>query len=110
MPVKNASLGATPSQTTLSNGAETAPLPPSQPTDVHIQVDAPLVFTAKNRTASAPPPAVPEVASMPVDDLSVRQVHLDPVMESPPPQDAKAKPEHRSFLRRVGGFFAAIFR
>jgi hypothetical protein len=82
-------------------------LPPSQPDDVHIQVDAPLVFNAKNRAGSAAPAPVPPVADLPVEELSTRQVHLDPVIQSPPPEK---KVENRGFLRRVKGFFAAIFR
>jgi hypothetical protein len=98
--------GAAP--TTLSNGPETAPLPPSQPGDVHVQVDAPFVFSAKNRAASAPPPTVAEASNLPVEGSPGRQVHVDPVIQSPPPADAKA--EHHGFLHRVKGFFAAIFR
>ena len=96
---------AAPSQGTLSSGPETAPLPPSQANDVHVQVDAPFVFNAKNRAAAAAP--VLDSASLPVEDLSVRQVHLDPVIQAPPP-DAKA--ENHGFFHRVRGFFAAIFR
>ena len=102
---------ATSGPVTLSNGPETAPLPPSQPNEVHVQVDAPFVFTAKKRAdeASAPPvaPPVPDSAALPVEELSARQVHLDPVIQSPPKE---TKPEHRGFLGRVKGFFAAIFR
>jgi len=107
-----AAAGITPSAgsapTTLSNGPETAPLPPSQPNEVHVQVDAPFVFTAKNRSASAPPPPVQAARELPVEDSSVRQVHLDAVVQ-PPPQEKKAKAEHRGFLHRVGRFFAGIF-
>ena len=100
---------------TLSNGPETAPLPPSQPGDVHVQVDAPFVFSAKdsaknsakNRSASAPSAPVVEASNLPVEDSSGRQVHIDPVIQSPPP-DVKAG--HHGFLRRVKGFFAALFR
>lgn len=102
------SSGATPSEGRLSNGPETAPLPPSKPNDVHIQVDAPFVFTAKNRGAGALPAPVQATKELPVDDSPARQVHLDAVIQSPPPE--QVKPEHRSFLRRIGGFFAAIFR
>ncbi len=96
--------------TRLSNGPETAPPPASQPNDVHVQVDAPLVFNAKNRTAAgALPPPVQAAKDLPVDDSSARQVHLDTVIQSPPPEPQK-KPEHRGFFRRVGGFFASIFK
>jgi hypothetical protein len=94
--------------TTLSNGPETAPLPPSQPGDVHVQVDAPFVFNAKNRAASVPPAPVAEAAALPVDDLSARQAHLDPVIQSPPPAP-KAQVKHGGFLHRIKGIFAALF-
>jgi AMIN domain len=97
--------GAASSGTRLTNGPETAPLPPSQPNDVHIQVDAPFVFNAKNRAASAPPAPLQAAQDLPVEDSSARQVHLDTVVQAPPPAK-KAKPEHRNFVRR---FFSAIF-
>lgn len=102
-------LGASAAGTRLSNGPETAPLPPSQPNDVHVQVDAPFVFTAKNRAASALPAPVQAAKDLPVEDSPARQVHLDAVVQSPPPEKQN-KPEHRGFFRRVGGFFAAIFK
>ena len=99
--------------TTLSNGPEIAPLPPSQPSDLHVQVDVPFVFNAKDRAAAPPavePAPIQTARDLPVADSSARQPHLDTVVQPPPPEQRKAKPEHRSFLRRVGGFFAAIFR
>jgi AMIN domain len=101
-PIAEASRG-----TTLSNGPETAPLPASQPNDVHVQIDAPFVFSAKNRAAGAPLP-VQEARDLPVEDSSVRPVHLDAIVQSPPEKAAKSP--HRGFFRRVKGFFAAIFR
>jgi len=96
--------------TRLSNGPETAPPPASQPNDVHVQVDAPLVFNAKNRAAAGALPAPVQAAKdLPVDDSPARQVHLDTVIQSPPPEPEK-KPEHRGFFRRVGGFFSSIFK
>ena len=91
--------------TRLSNGPETAPLPPSQPNDLHVQVDAPLIFNSKNRAATALPAPVQAAQELPMDD-SARQVHLDAVVQAPPPE----KPEHRGLLHRVKGFFGAIFK
>jgi hypothetical protein len=96
-----------PSQPALSNGPETAPLPPAQPDDVHVQVDAPFVFNAKNRIAS---PGVEAAADLPVDDSSARQMRLDTVVQPPaasPGQPATVR--HRSLLRRIKRFFVAIF-
>jgi hypothetical protein len=100
------------SQPTLSNGPETAPLPPSQANDVHIQVDAPFVFTARNRAVAGSLDPIDAAANLPVRDSSARQVRLDTVIESPPASDpgTQAKAEHHSLLRRLKGFFAAIFR
>jgi hypothetical protein len=102
----NGSLGATASNTRLSNGPETAPLPPSQPNDTHVQIDTSLVFTPKSRAARASPPPLQAAKDLPVDDSPTRKVHLDAVIESRP---VEKKAEHRGFLRRVKGFFSGIF-
>ena len=99
---------------TLTNGLETAPLPSSQPNDVHVRVDAPFVFSAKDR-AAVPPAPLQEASALPVDDSAARQVLFTTVVQPPPQQqdhakDNRAKTERRSFLRRLGGFFAAMFR
>ena len=91
---------------------ETAPLPPSQPNDVHVQVEAPFVFRASDVKTSDPradkPPApVPT----PVLEAELRQIHDLPRPASfetevlPPPQP---RPHHGVFAR-IRGFFAAIF-
>jgi hypothetical protein len=92
----------------LSSGPETAPLPPAQ-NDVHVRVDAPLVFSAKDRsdkdrtTANVPPAPVDAArslqASEPLDEP--RQVHLDAVVQPPP--------QHRGFFGRIKRFFAHMF-
>ncbi|MGO9086696.1 MAG: AMIN domain-containing protein [Candidatus Sulfotelmatobacter sp.] len=108
-------IGAT-SGITLSSGPETASLPPLQPNDIHVQVDVPFVFSAKNRAAAAPPPPMEQARNLPVADPSARQILLSTVIQPPPPQEQrqeeekKTKTEHRTFFRRLGGFFAAIFR
>jgi hypothetical protein len=96
---------------TLSNGPEVQPLPPSQPGDVHIQVDAPIVFQAKK--APAAPPAPPdEVAARPVKESSARPATVEAQVQAPPAPAPGAQPktEHRSLLRRIGRFFGGIFR
>lgn len=103
-----------PSESQLSNGPETDPLPPSQPKETHVQVDAPFVFSARDRRASPPAAPVEAVRSLPVDDDSEQPVHLDAVIQSPPPdRPGEGKPqkksEHRGFFGRVGGFFSSIF-
>lgn len=105
----HASSDPSPSQAALSNGPESAPLAPSKLDDVHIQVEAPLVFSGRNRVAS---PGVQAAAALPVEDSSARQMRLDTVVQ-PPPQAAaspQARVHHRGLLGRIKGFFVAIFR
>jgi hypothetical protein len=96
---------------TLSSGPETRPLPPSQPNDIQVQVDAPFVFRA--RTYSTPPPA-DEAAALPVMETSARQAQLEIQIQPPPavPQSSiQPKPSApRRFLRRLKGIFAAVFQ
>src|SRR5258708_23783780 len=68
------------SQPALSKGPETAPLPPSKPDDIQVQVDAPLVFSATTRVAS---PAVQAPAALPVPDPSTQQMPLTTVVLPP---------------------------
>ena len=102
---------ASSSAETLSSGPETAALPPTKPDDVHVEVDAPFVFSAKNR-ASGPSPVIQAAARLPVEDSAARQVVLDPLVQ-PPPQPATAasvQPIHHRFLHRLKRFFDAIFQ
>jgi len=92
---------------TLSNGPETQPLPPSQPNDVHITVDAPFVFHGKNQVSPAP---TEEAAMLPVMASSpARLVPMDAQVQPPPAQSAPVKPERRGVVRRIKGFFTALF-
>ncbi len=92
---------------TLSNGPETRPLPPSQPGEVHIQVEAPMVFQAKKR-----PPPVPadEVAALPVMASATEPIQLEAQAQAPPAPAPTQQPEHHGLFRRIGRFFSAIFR
>lgn len=104
----NSAVGSAEGQ--ASNAPET-PLPATAANGVHVQVDAPFVFNARDRTANvAPPPA--EVSELPVDDSPQRQVRLDPVVQGPaaPVQSSARAVRRRGFLGRVKGFFSAIFK
>lgn len=98
-------------QSRLSNGPETAPLPPSRPGEVHLQVDAPFVFTAKKAPASIPPPPLEQARELPIQDSTIRPVHLDAMVQAPPvrPSNETTKAEHRGFFHRLKGFFSSIF-
>jgi len=98
------------SGTRLSNGPETAPLPASQPSDVHVQVDAPFVFSAKDRAARKAQPAIAPPPDVPVEPSAQRQVHLDPVIQAAPPPEPPKKTEHSGFFGKIGKFFSSIFR
>jgi hypothetical protein len=111
-----------PAESTPANGVQAAMLAPAAPLDasvapneLHVQVEAPFVFHA-----SGPPPAPVEVVrGLPPDS----RVPAAPALTVPLPPPAKeaAKPagtetasaKHapaRGFFRKLGGFFAALFR
>lgn len=98
----------------ISNGPETAPLPPSSSNEVHVQVDAPFVFNAKNRAPAPPPAPVETVRGLPVDDPGEQPVHLDAVVQSPPVENPASpakqkKNEKKGFFGRIGNVFSSIF-
>jgi len=102
--------GANSAGTGLANSSETAPLPPTQANEIHVQVDAPLVFSAKDRAARSTAAPIQPPPDVVVDESLQRQVHLDPVIQPAPPVEPPSKSEHPSFFRRVGRFFSSIFR
>jgi hypothetical protein len=83
--------------------------------ELHVQVDAPFVFHA-----TGPPPApVEEVRALPLDSRPLAALALSAPL--PPPASAGQRPvgtgttaanraPHRGFFRKLGGFFAAMFR
>jgi len=109
-PAGTASATSSSSATRLTNGPETAPLPASQPNDVHVQVDAPFVFSAKDRAAKKVPPEAEVPADVPAEPSAQRQVHLDPVIQAAPPPEPKKKADHPGFFGKIGRFFSSIFR
>lgn len=69
-PATSNSLSTTASNSRLSNGPETAPLPPARPNELPARIDAPFVFTAKDlRTGALPAPAQ-ATRDLPVQDFS----------------------------------------
>jgi hypothetical protein len=107
----NATLAQDGRSQTLSSGPETRPLPPSEPDDVHIQVEAPMVFHGKPRS-DAPPAPADAAAALPVMESSARPPRLEAQVQAPPAAAIAAppRPEHRSLLRRIGRFFAGVFQ
>ncbi|HXA05425.1 MAG TPA: AMIN domain-containing protein, partial [Bryobacteraceae bacterium] len=95
--------------------AAAAPLEASvAPNELHVQVEAPFVFHA-----SGPPPApVEDVRALPLDSRprqapAVAAPLPPPANESPKPagtETASANHPPRGFFKRLGGFFAALFR
>jgi hypothetical protein len=108
LPSGASGLPASVDQATLSAGPETAPLPPSQPNEIHVQVEAPLVFSAKDRQASLAAAHAQTVVTPPPRDFSARMIPADITVQ--PPEVTVAKAEHRGFFQRLRGFFASIFR
>jgi hypothetical protein len=99
---------------TLSSGPEIRPLPPSQPSDVQVQVEAPFVFRGKTSSASPSAPMAPmnEAAALPViENNSARQAPFEIQIQPPPVQQQSIQPKSapRRFLGRLKGFFSAIF-
>jgi len=83
--------------------------------ELHVQVEAPFVFHA-----TGPPPApVEEVRALPLDSRPPAAPALAAPL--PPPANSQPKPDGtgtvaanrapaRGFFRKLGGFFAALFR
>ncbi len=97
-----------------ATGIPAAPDASISSNELHVQVEAPLVFHA-----TGPPPApVEDVRALPLDSrpqtASVSAAALPPAAkETPKPAvtEASAKPApSRGFFRKLGGFFASLFR
>jgi hypothetical protein len=99
--------------------SETAALPPSRPSDVHVQVEAPFVFRATDPRATDPRATdahddrpVPKAA--PIREAALLQVRYLPASASfevevlPPPQ-THAKTAHHGVFGKIKGFFVTIF-
>lgn len=108
MPAPNAPVPvATPPQPP-ADSALTAPPPPLAPNDVHVEVEAPFVFSAN----AAPPPVTPGrivLGTMAAPALPLLQVSAPPAVP-PKVEQVDAKPQKKKgLLGRLGGFFASLF-
>jgi AMIN domain len=87
---------------------ETAALPPSNPNDVHVQVEAPFVFRASDVRAQPPlpkPTPIREAELLQVTDLPRPATYEIEVL--PPPQTPTR--QHHGVFAKIRGFFATIF-
>jgi hypothetical protein len=93
-----------------TSSSETRPLPASQPDDVHVQIEAPLVFHGKTQSSAAAAP-VEEATALPIMRPSPQQAQLEIQIRPPaePQGAAQPNPAPHGFLRRVKGIFSAIF-
>jgi hypothetical protein len=92
----------TSAELTLTASRPEAPLPPSQPNDIHVQVEAPLVFNAA--TASSQPTLEalpPAVNSRLLDQLPATVLA---------PAEVQASRPHHGFFGKIKGFFVSVFR
>jgi len=91
-------------------GNVTQPLPSSQPSDVHVQVDAPVVFNAADPGAAL---EAEQLVKLPLTQLpwfSTEQVVPPTIVQTAaaPPQE-KPKEKKKGFFGRLRGMFAALF-
>jgi hypothetical protein len=93
----------TPAELTLAASRPEAPLPASQPNDVHVQVEAPLVFNAA--TASSQPTL--EAQLPPVVSSRLRDPLPATILA---PAEAQASRSHHGFFGKIRGFFVSVFR
>ena len=82
--------------------------------EIHVQVEAQFVFHA-----TGPPPApVEDVRALPLGSRPLTGLALNAPLPPPPRKAGKPgtetaaanPPPHRGFFRKLGGFFAALFR
>lgn len=102
----------------VASNEPTSPLPPDKPGQVHVEVDAPFVFSA--RPGRGGPYAVARINFSSLPNVYFVQQKVDPVVliekqpevsvktEAPLPVE-KPKKEKKGFLGRIKGFFGSLF-
>jgi len=95
-------------QVTLSvTNPETA-LPSAKPDDVHVQVDAPLVFRASDLPPAAPAAPLSQAERLPV--VATSAPPPPQTIVSPPPHAAPPPNPKKGFFGKVKGFFSGMFK
>jgi hypothetical protein len=96
--------------TAPTNKPETRSLPGLTRDDMQVQLDAPLIFTAKNRIAIVPSAPLEETRALPVQDSSLQSIHLDAIVEAPrPSRETRTNAARHGFFHRLGGLIRSIF-
>ena len=104
----------------VATNEPTSPLPPDKPGQVHVEIDAPFVFSA--RSGKGRPYSVARIHFSSLPNVYFVQQKVDPVVliekapevsvktvaEAPGPVE-KPKKEKKGFLGRIKGFFGSLF-
>jgi hypothetical protein len=85
---------------------ETATLPESQPNQVHMQVDAPLIF----RASDPPPPRSPSTGKVERLPVARSSRPAPPLTTVPPPPESQPKLKQHGFFGKIKSFFGGVFR
>ena len=83
-------------------------LPLAKPGDVHVEVEAPLVFSAREIQPAPEPSSI--AALKPLRTPAVFDPLLKNEVAPPNSKDAGKDKKSRGFFGRIGSFFAAMFR
>lgn len=112
-----------PEQVLVSNAGDgTAPIPADRPGQVHVQVDTPFVFSAKN-SAQVRPYAVAKLNFSDLPNVFFVQEKVDPIVleekqapvssveipVAPKPEAAPKAKEKKGIFGRIKGLFGGIF-
>ncbi len=102
------------------NSSVTAPLPPDQPGDVRVQVDAPLIFSASAEPELPPASTVARVRFSTMPNVFLLQEKVEPpvlpdkkedVSSKSPATAKQEKPrEKRGFFGRIKSLFSSLFK
>jgi hypothetical protein len=99
------------SQVAVDPGPEAKPVPQTKPDDMKVEVEAPLVFSGRERAnaerakVQAPAAPVTQAANLPLSAKAADP--LPAVVVLPPAPDPKQA--HKGFFGKVKGFFARLF-